>query len=119
MEYTAVADAGLSLDKDMSINYRYSLPNKLFDYIYGGIPVLASDLPEVRKIVEGYDVGMIISSHDPVEIANALMKMIADTDSMARWKKNAIHASGELNWEKEQRVLINFFQEISIINGGR
>ena len=110
-KFTMAADIGLSLDKDLSINYRFSLPNKLFDYIHAGLPVLASDLPEVRKIVEHYKVGMIAKSHDPKELASLLQKMTHDTQQMDQWKHNALLAAKELNWQKEKLVLIYEFQK--------
>jgi glycosyltransferase involved in cell wall biosynthesis len=59
MKYTRSADTGLSLDKNSNLNYRYSLPNKLFDYISAGIPVISTDLPEIAKIIKEYNCGII------------------------------------------------------------
>lgn len=111
-KHTAACDIGLTLDKDLSINYRFSLPNKLFDYIHAGIPVLASDLPEVRKIIEQYHIGMITLSHDPKIIAALLQKMTGNATQMDEWKRNAGIAAEALNWQKEKQVLIKAFQNI-------
>lgn len=99
---TAAADIGLSVDKDICPNYHFSLPNKLFDYIHAGTPVLASNLPEVRKIVEKWQVGRILFSHDPKEIATTIEKMLAEPDKLALYKQNCLKAREELCWDKEK-----------------
>jgi len=107
LEFTRAADIGLTLDKDTNINYRFSLPNKLFDYIHSGIAVLASDLVEVKKIVEQYDTGCIVKSHDPGVIGAMLNDMLSDSNRLAGWKKNAVAASAELTWDTEQKKLLS------------
>ncbi|MHC1775136.1 MAG: glycosyltransferase [Lentimicrobium sp.] len=111
MQYTRLADIGLTLDKDTNINYRYSLPNKLFDYIHAGIPVLASQLPEISRIVEGYNIGLITKSHEPEEIASKINRMLSDNESRLIWKENLLKASESLNWENEEKVLKVIYQK--------
>lgn len=111
MAHTRVADIGLTLDKDTNINYRFSLPNKLFDYIHAGIPVLASRLPEICRIVEGYNIGMITESHVPEEIAGIIKLMLNDEPARAAWKLNLAKAAGELTWENEEKVLHTVYQK--------
>ncbi len=110
--YTCSADAGLTLDKPTNLNYRLSLPNKLFDYIQAGIPVLASDIPEVKKIIEQYDIGLIIECHEPHHIAEKISSMFADADRYSRWKANVKRAAACLTWSHEEKKLLNLAYEI-------
>ncbi|MCX7697708.1 MAG: glycosyltransferase [Bacteroidales bacterium] len=100
--YTANADIGLTLDKPLSINYRCSLPNKLFDYIHAGLAVLSSDLYELRKIIYRYDVGLTISAHEPSHIGEKINYMLSDPARLSYWKKNARRAAAELHWDIEK-----------------
>ncbi len=109
--YTANADLGLTLDKDTNINYRYSLPNKLFDYIHAGIPILASPLIEIKRIIDEYQIGCTIDSHEPQHIAEKMHFMVTDTTARAVWKKNLKHAAEKLNWEAEEKTLLNMLQK--------
>lgn len=112
MRFTRASDVGLSLDKDISLNYRYSLPNKIFDYIQAGIPVLASSLPEVQKVIKQYEAGEIIIDHKPETIAAALHKMISDTTASELRKAKLDIAAKELNWDHEKLKLLEIFRNI-------
>jgi glycosyltransferase involved in cell wall biosynthesis len=112
IRYTKAADVGLSLDKDTNINYRFSLPNKLFDYITAGIPVIASNLPEVSKIVTENNCGIIIPDVSPAEIMKAIQKLKENQDLLAEFKKNAVIASESLSWENESIKAKSFYSSI-------
>jgi glycosyltransferase involved in cell wall biosynthesis len=105
VQYTRHADLGLSLDKDTNINYKYSLPNKVFDYIHAGVPVLASDLIEVKKVVLDWDIGDVVYTHDPKDIAGKINLILNSEDLLLKWKKNCKIAASVLNWEEEEKVL--------------
>jgi glycosyltransferase involved in cell wall biosynthesis len=105
LNYTTVSDLGVSLDKNTNINYKFSLPNKIFDYLHCGIPMLVSDLPEIRKIVDGYQVGVITPSHDPNELAYQIKQVFANTQLYNQFKANTQEASRELTLKNECKVL--------------
>jgi glycosyltransferase involved in cell wall biosynthesis len=111
MELTSICHCGLSLDKNTNQNYLCSLPNKLFDYIMAGIPVVVSPLPEIISIVKKYDVGLIIRNHSPCEIAEKINEVIFRIPS-ERWTKKLKKASEELNWDKEKLKLLQFYNNI-------
>jgi glycosyltransferase involved in cell wall biosynthesis len=103
-QYTALVDVGLSLDKPLHLNYTLSLPNKLFDYIHAGTPVLVSDLPELRRIVTTYKVGALAEKVEPVYLG-ARINEVLQSPEYAQWKQNCLTARNELNWQHESRVL--------------
>ncbi len=107
--YTALADVGLSLDKDDSLNQLYSLPNKLFDYIYQGVPVLASDLPEVSRIVRGYDVGIVLDEYS-VEAMGSAINWMLEQDYKTLKKENLQRAAADLVWDKEKETLKKIYE---------
>ena len=112
LNFTLHADLGLTLDKDTNINYRFSLPNKVFDYMHTQTPILASNILEVRKIVEKYDIGQIIESHDPKELAKTIDAIRSNPNQLKTWKSNCIIASNAENWENETRVLESFYPAV-------
>ncbi len=101
MQYTFNADLGFSLDKNTNPNYLYSLPNKIFDYMKAGVPIMATDLVEIGKIIRGYDVGKIIEDASPEKLTDEIKKMLADLEGMRKYKDNCKIAMQKLNWESQ------------------
>lgn len=105
MQYTRNADLGLSLDKDTNLNYRYSLPNKLFDYFRAGLPVLVTDLPEVAGIVGRFGAGVVLPDPDPALIVAAVRALQADPARCRALRQRAIFAAASLSGESEKEAL--------------
>lgn len=104
--YTRLADLGISIDKDTNLNYKWSLPNKVFDYIHAGIPILASRLTEIEHLISHYNIGAFIDSHQPEHIAQRIHECLNHPDYQV-WKSNLKQAEQELTWEKEKTVLMS------------
>lgn len=108
-EYTRMADIGLSIEKDVSLNYHFCLPNKFLDYIQARIPVLVSPLPEMKAIVDKYQIGEFIESHDPEYLAKKFESML-NSDKLPVYRENLEMAAAELCWEKEEQQLKDIYQ---------
>jgi len=109
MNYTICSDLGLSLDKDTNVNYRFSLPNKVFDYIHAGIPLLVTNLIEVKNVVEGYSVGEVCEDLSPDQLAEDIERILFDEELYQKYQSNTQKASKELNWKNESKKLCEIY----------
>ncbi len=102
MRYTMCCDAGISADTDTCINQRYSLPNKLFDYIAAGIPAVVSPLPEIVALVKHYGCGTVLEEVTPEAIAREIQRLADNPVLLHALRDKARAARRELTWEKEK-----------------
>ncbi|MCS7083047.1 MAG: glycosyltransferase [Bacteroidetes bacterium] len=112
LAYTASADVGVSLLEDTCLNHRYALPNKLFEYLMAGLPVLASDLPEIRAIVAGFDVGLLVDPRDPEMLREAIERMRTDDAARRRWRERTRAVFDVYRWEFEARLLQSVYERL-------
>ena len=107
---TREATAGLALFEPLAPSYLYSLPGKLFEYIQAGIPVVATALPEMRKIIEGYGVGLCLEDYAPGPLSAALRRVAEDRAWRAGVGANLARAAAELCWEEEERKYLALYK---------
>lgn len=103
------ATIGITMLEDSCLNHRFALPNKLFDYVHAGIPVLGSHLTEVKSFITKYQVGKTADPNNPASIAHAINEMIS-SDEMPRWKENALKITETFSWDKASQ---RFMDEIT------
>ncbi len=109
--YTMNADLGVTIDKDTNLNYHFSLPNKVFDYMHAGIPVLATRLPEIEHLVNEFHIGTFIENHDPKHIASQVDRFL-NSKNYELCKSNTHKAAQQNNWETEKQKLVTLFHEM-------
>lgn len=114
LTWTASADLGLVVfPADSSLSIQMCLPNKLFEYLMAGLPVLASPLEAVADVLATYGVGAVVAAESGA-IAQAINALLANPDALARMRKHAYAAArSQLNWETEQRALIGLYERLS------
>jgi glycosyltransferase involved in cell wall biosynthesis len=88
-------------------------PNKLFEYMSAGIPVIASDFPFIREVVEDADCGLLVQPDDPGQIASAMDHLLHHPEVAARMGENGLRAARErYNWQLEERKLLSLYDEV-------
>jgi glycosyltransferase involved in cell wall biosynthesis len=106
LAWTAGAWCGVSMLVDVCLNHRYSLPNKLFEYVAVGVPLVASDNPEIAGFVTEWGVGEVCDPTNPDSIAAAVTRLAARRDDAAA---RARDAGSVFRWENEARTLLNVY----------
>ncbi len=89
LRLTASADLGVHVPEPLTLSIRLALPNKLFEYLMAGLPVVVTDIPEMRRVVEGFDVGLVVDPYDRDGLAAALRRALSDAEARRRWQANA------------------------------
>jgi glycosyltransferase involved in cell wall biosynthesis len=107
---TATADAGVIPYQATCLNNRYCTPNKLFEFISVGLPVLATDLPELRRFVVGQQIGVVGNTSSPRNIAALMDDFFSNEHRFATWKANVAAARRLICWEQEEKKLVEIYE---------
>ena len=107
-----LADVGIAPIENLCKSYYLSLPNKIFEYIHAELPVLVSDFPEMKNIVENYSVGEVFNVDEPSSIIGVINNYFDNPDKIIKYEQNCLQASKELNWDNEEKQLFNLYKKL-------
>jgi glycosyltransferase involved in cell wall biosynthesis len=111
VHYLKDADLGQVIHEGRGVNMMVTLPSKLFDYLHAGIPVIASDGPEISRIVRQWNVGWVVSPSSIESIQKAISEFLAAFPGHDDMKKNCAAAAEQFSWEKEKFRYISYIEK--------
>jgi glycosyltransferase involved in cell wall biosynthesis len=117
IQRAADADIGIHVLPPVSYQNSHALPNKLFEYLMAGLAVIVSDLPAMREIVVGRDVGRVVEADTPAAIAAAVNSM--KREDIARFREAALASSATLCWEKERSVFVDACEKALVLRDSK
>ena len=110
VNYINISDVGMILFQPTHYNNLIGLPIKLFEYMACGLPVVASNFPEISGVVKEADCGMLVDPTDVDEIADAIVYLLEHPEDAERMGENGRRAVGEkYNWEKMEERLLELY----------
>ncbi len=110
LDYTSSADIGISFIENTCLSYYYCMPNKLFEYAMVGLPVIISNMKEMRETVEKYNMGTVVEEESVESISNAIDKIL--TLNLRKLKQNARKYAEENAWEIQEQKMIAKYREL-------
>ncbi len=112
-EITVDADMGFILFRNTCLNHYYSLPNKLYEYMMAGVPIVSSDFPELKRVLGEAGSGITVDPDSPEEIAEAVERLAANPDMRNRMKGNGRKAAlDRYNWEPQSEILRDLYRKL-------
>jgi glycosyltransferase involved in cell wall biosynthesis len=112
LRYTVCADGGIIPYQATCLNNYLCTPNKLFEFIVAGLPILANDLPEMRSFIAGYDIGLLGDLRTDVAFAAAIDEFFSDRARLDHWCANAKTAAQSVCWEEEEKKVIAAYNSL-------
>jgi glycosyltransferase involved in cell wall biosynthesis len=109
---TSKATIGFNVLEEKGKSYYYSLSNKTFDYIHAGVPQLMSNFPEMLKLNEQFEIGIIVKECTPNAIALAINRLLQNANFYETLCRNCLQAKQELNWQAEEKKLLNIYEQL-------
>jgi glycosyltransferase involved in cell wall biosynthesis len=109
VEALSDASVGLALFEPVCLSHRLVLPNKLFEYVLAGLPVVGSDLPMISRFVRDHEVGAVVDPGDPAAIASALREVL-EPARRRELRAAVARAQAELDWRRERDTLAGVYR---------
>lgn len=108
-QWTVDADVGLQVLENTCFNHFSADSNKLFEYLVAGVPVVASDLPEIRRVIQCHGVGLLIRPGRVDDLVSGLRRLIDESSLRADMRRNAVKSRGSLGWDTVEGGLLNLY----------
>jgi glycosyltransferase involved in cell wall biosynthesis len=110
LNYTASADVGVVSTQNLCLNNYLCMPNKLFEYIQAGLPILSNNLKECGSFVVDRQLGFMAEEWEPLSVQETIAKF--DDDNLPRFKSNSMQVAGEFNWQVEKEKLKKIYSDL-------
>lgn len=117
LDLTAGAEFGLSLIEPTSLSYEYCMPNKLFEYVMAGCPVLVSPTSEQRDFVRHHGIGEVAEAMSVEAVQQAALRLMARP--AAALQAALARTSAEYCWEHQERTLEDIYCRALGLDQGR
>ncbi|MDC1143555.1 glycosyltransferase [Porticoccaceae bacterium] len=111
LKYTSSADYGIAFIEDTCLSYRYCLPNKIFEYMMAGLPLLVSNVFEMKRFVETHQVGIVARENSLEGFIQAVKTSI--DQNYIETVENVIKARSVFCWRTQEEVLKEVYRDIS------
>lgn len=115
LKYTSIADVGLIPYMGDCLNNYYCTPNKLFEFIAAGVPIIANNLPEIEKVVLGENIGCCIDFSDINNVAEMINQLVGNDEILYVYKENLHKIQEKYSWEFEEQKLFEVYETLNEI----
>ena len=113
LSYTSSASLGIIPYPAIDLNTKYCTPNKLFEFINAGLPIIANQqLCTIQNIITRHNIGLVLDFSDAKQVACVVEKTLENQNQLAFWEKNLQKAQEFFSWENQEKILMRILEEL-------